>query len=161
MQHKLCVFSFTEACMLPAQQTVGRVHIHNYACSVVHSELSWWGLRNSRQLHVAHVQLCSHYSGRPPCQEFNKASHLPCYGGQGLRVTPTLGICFAHSCAQCRRFDFSFCVSQLLCEGMAWGPAGGHSQDHANPTRSKPSQQPRASDNGCTCRSLQVLLHPQ
>jgi hypothetical protein len=35
--------------------------IHSCACSLVHSELSWWGF-NSMYLHTAHMQYCSHYS---------------------------------------------------------------------------------------------------
>jgi hypothetical protein len=34
--------------------------IHSCACSLVHSELSWWGF-NSMYLHTAHMQYCSHY----------------------------------------------------------------------------------------------------
>jgi hypothetical protein len=41
---------------------------HSYDCSLVHSELSWWGLKRSLhlQLHVAHMHHCSHYSVRCP-----------------------------------------------------------------------------------------------
>jgi hypothetical protein len=34
--------------------------MHSYACSLVHSELSWWGLKSSLHLHVAHI----HYGSR-------------------------------------------------------------------------------------------------
>jgi hypothetical protein len=40
--------------------------IYSYACSLVHSELSWWGLKSYLQLHVAHMHYCSHYSVRSP-----------------------------------------------------------------------------------------------
>jgi hypothetical protein len=33
--------------------------IHSYACSLVHSELSWWG---SLHLHVTYLHYCSHSS---------------------------------------------------------------------------------------------------
>jgi hypothetical protein len=36
--------------------------IYSYACSQVHRELSWWGLRSSLQLHVAHKHHGSNYS---------------------------------------------------------------------------------------------------
>jgi hypothetical protein len=34
------------------------------ACSLVHSELSWWGLKSFLHLHVAHTHYGSHYSFR-------------------------------------------------------------------------------------------------
>jgi hypothetical protein len=40
--------------------------IHSYACSLVHSELSWWGLKSSLQLHIAHMHCGSHYSVESP-----------------------------------------------------------------------------------------------
>jgi hypothetical protein len=36
--------------------------VHSYACSLVQSELSWWGLESSFHLHVAHMHCGSHYS---------------------------------------------------------------------------------------------------
>jgi uncharacterized membrane protein len=42
--------------------------IYSYACSLVHSELSWWGLKSSLHLHVAHMHYRSHYSVRSPYQ---------------------------------------------------------------------------------------------
>jgi hypothetical protein len=38
--------------------------IYSYACSLVRSELSWWGLKSSLQSHVAHTHYGSHYSFR-------------------------------------------------------------------------------------------------
>jgi hypothetical protein len=38
--------------------------IYSYACSLVHSELSWWGLKSSLHLRVAHTHYGSHYSFR-------------------------------------------------------------------------------------------------
>jgi hypothetical protein len=38
--------------------------IYSYACSLVHSEQSWWGLKSSLHLHVAHTHYGSHYSFR-------------------------------------------------------------------------------------------------
>jgi hypothetical protein len=38
--------------------------IDSYACSLVHSELSWWGLKSSLHLHVGHTHYGSHYSFR-------------------------------------------------------------------------------------------------
>jgi hypothetical protein len=35
---------------------------YGYACGLVHSELSWWGLKSSLHLHVAHTHYGSHYS---------------------------------------------------------------------------------------------------
>jgi hypothetical protein len=35
--------------------------IHSYACSLVHSELSWWGLKSSMHSHVARLHHCSHH----------------------------------------------------------------------------------------------------
>jgi hypothetical protein len=42
--------------------------IPSYACSLVQSELSWWGLKSSLHLHVAHMHYGSHYSVRSPYQ---------------------------------------------------------------------------------------------
>jgi hypothetical protein len=44
--------------------------IHSYACSLVHSELSWWGLQSSLHSHVAHFRASggSHYSVTSPYQ---------------------------------------------------------------------------------------------
>jgi hypothetical protein len=39
---------------------------HSYACSLVHSELSWRGLKSSLHLHGAHMHCGSHYSVRSP-----------------------------------------------------------------------------------------------
>jgi hypothetical protein len=36
--------------------------IYSYVCSLVHSELSWWGLKSSLHLHLAHTHYGSHYS---------------------------------------------------------------------------------------------------
>jgi hypothetical protein len=36
--------------------------IYSYACSLVHSELSWWGIKSFLHLHVAHTHYGSHYS---------------------------------------------------------------------------------------------------
>jgi hypothetical protein len=38
--------------------------IYSYTCSLVHSELSWWGLKSSLHLQVAHTHYGSHYSVR-------------------------------------------------------------------------------------------------
>jgi hypothetical protein len=35
----------------------------SYACSLVHSELSWWGLTSSPFACRTYVVRCSHYSG--------------------------------------------------------------------------------------------------
>jgi hypothetical protein len=43
--------------------------IHSYACSLVHSELSWWGLKSSLQSHIAHMHCGSHYSVESPCHK--------------------------------------------------------------------------------------------
>jgi hypothetical protein len=42
--------------------------IHSYAC-LGHSKLSWWGLRSSLHLHVAHMHYRSHYSVKSPDQQ--------------------------------------------------------------------------------------------
>jgi hypothetical protein len=39
---------------------------HGYAFSLVHNELSWWGLKSSLHLHIAHMHCGSHYSVRSP-----------------------------------------------------------------------------------------------
>jgi hypothetical protein len=39
--------------------------IHSHACSLVHDEPSWWALKSSLHLHVAHMHYCSHYSAGP------------------------------------------------------------------------------------------------
>jgi hypothetical protein len=42
--------------------------ILSYACSLVHTGLSWWGLKSSVHLHVAHEHHGSHYSVISPYQ---------------------------------------------------------------------------------------------
>jgi hypothetical protein len=46
--------------------------ICSHACSLVHSELSWWGLKSSLHLHVAHTHYCSHYSVSSPYQSIQR-----------------------------------------------------------------------------------------
>jgi hypothetical protein len=56
-QHYLPQLGWTAAAAFPATPAAW-----------VYSELSWWGLRRSLPLHVAHMYYCSHYSVRFPYQ---------------------------------------------------------------------------------------------
>jgi hypothetical protein len=64
--------------------------IHSFACSLVHSELSWWGVKSSLHLHVAHMHYCSHYSVRSPTARQLVTSERGVCGGPWLSITLTL-----------------------------------------------------------------------
>jgi hypothetical protein len=56
------------------QQQDQQLHLH-----LVHSELSWWGLKSSLHLRVAHMHYCSHYSVGSPYQVVNVTGWGVCW----------------------------------------------------------------------------------
>jgi hypothetical protein len=71
----------------------------SYACSLVHSDLSWWRLKSSMHSHVAHMHLCSDYSVTLLCQQRHRAgtNAFMVYNGCTATSTGSRKLCSGHS----------------------------------------------------------------